>query len=72
MKVEILSMYEEFFHLDYRLPFFGLVSFRWDNPLKIYYQIINCETRIVVKSGFQSYEQAEHWASEQNYTVVTE
>jgi len=72
MRVKIEPTIYTYLTFVCELPFIGKIEIKWEDTKSNGFTVKNEETFDYVKEGFQTYEQAEHWVSEQNYHLVTD
>lgn len=70
MTVTIEFITDHFIEFEYNLPFIGNFKFYWSDPIHVSYGVLNAETGAVIKKGFKSYQAAELWVSEENFSIV--
>jgi hypothetical protein len=70
VKVTIEFITDHFLELEYNLPFIGHFKFYWSDPIHVSYGVVNDETGAVIKKGFHTYQEAEHWALEETFSIV--
>lgn len=72
MRVRIEAVTHSFIDLEMELPIIGHIEFKWEDLATLTHRVVNKDTFDIVKEGFTSFESAENWVLEQNYTLVTE
>lgn len=71
-KINITIEYiaDRFIDIDFNLPIIGTFRFHWSDPVNVSYGVLNADTGGVIKKGFKTYQEAENWASEENFSIV--
>lgn len=70
MKVTIEHAFTVWLYLEIDLPIIGCWTIKAHEPLKEKYAVVSDDNGAILKSGFRSYGEAEHWTQEQGYHLV--
>ena len=66
--IELLS--NVFFEIEFSFPLIGHHRYKWANPNETSYGVLHGDTGAVIKKGFNTYQQAESWATQENFSIV--
>lgn len=70
MKVSIEHIANYYLDFEFNFSFIGKIEFHWHDSHNTNYCVVNAETKEEIKSGFKTFQEAEHWASEENFSIV--
>jgi hypothetical protein len=70
MQVTIELSNQTFLEIEFSFPIIGYYRFAWSDNSQNTYGVLNDQTGAVIKKGFTTYQEAEHWATEENFSIV--